>query len=132
MSKSLPVMQAKAAIDKAFPGSPSPAVVVIEAKDVTAPQVTQAIANFEQKAIASGYAFSPSRCSVSKDHSVARLYVPIKGDGHNAQAVASMKALRNSVVPQTLNSTRASRRRSPARQPAPRTSARSCAIARRS
>jgi uncharacterized membrane protein YdfJ with MMPL/SSD domain len=30
--------------------------------------------------------------------------VPIKGDGHNAQAVASMKALRSSVVPQTLNS----------------------------
>ena len=42
--------------------------------------------------------------SVPKDHSVARLYVPIKGDGHNAQAVASMKALRSSVVPQTLNS----------------------------
>ena len=37
MSKNLPVMQAKAAIDKAFPGSPSPAVVVIEAKDVTTP-----------------------------------------------------------------------------------------------
>ena len=52
MSKSLPVMQAKAAIDKAFPGSPSPAVVVIEAKDVTTPRVTQAIANFEQAAIA--------------------------------------------------------------------------------
>ena len=50
MSKNLPVMQAKAAIDKAFPGSPSPAVVVIEAKDVTAPRVTQAIANFEQTA----------------------------------------------------------------------------------
>jgi putative drug exporter of the RND superfamily len=104
MSKSLPVMQAKAAIDKAFPGSPSPAVVVIEGRDVTAPQVTQAIANFEQKAIAGGYAFKPFTLSVSKDHSVARLYVPIKGDGHNAQAVASMKALRSSVVPQTLNS----------------------------
>ena len=52
MSKSLPVMQAKAAIDKAFPGSPSPAVVVIEAKDVTTPRVTQAIANFEQAALA--------------------------------------------------------------------------------
>jgi uncharacterized membrane protein YdfJ with MMPL/SSD domain len=104
MSKSLPAMQAKAAIDKAFPGSPSPAVVVIEAKDVTAPEVTQAIANFEGTAVKSGYAFKPFTLSVSKDHSVARLYVPIKGDGHNAQAVASMKALRNSVVPQTLNS----------------------------
>jgi uncharacterized membrane protein YdfJ with MMPL/SSD domain len=97
-------MQAKAAIDKAFPGSPSPAVVVIEAKDVTAPEVTQAIANFEGTAVKSGYAFKPFTLSVSKDHSVARLYVPIKGDGHNAQAVASLKALRNSVVPRTLNS----------------------------
>jgi putative drug exporter of the RND superfamily len=104
MSKSLPVMKAKAAIDKAFPGSPSPAVVVIEARDVTTPAVTQAIANFEQEAIASGYAFKPFTLNVSRDHSVARLYVPIKGDGHNAQAVASMKALRSSVVPQTLNS----------------------------
>ena len=104
MSKNLPVMKAKAAIDKAFPGSPSPAVVVIEAKDVTTPEVTQAIANFEQTAVADGYAFKPFTLSVSKDHSVARLYVPIKGDGHNAQAVASMKALRHSVVPRTLNS----------------------------
>jgi putative drug exporter of the RND superfamily len=104
MSKSLPVMQAKAAIDKAFPGSPSPAVVVIEAKDVTAPQVTQAIAGFEQEAISSGHAFRPFTLQVSQDHSVARLYVPIKGDGHNDEAVASMKALRTTVVPQTLNS----------------------------
>src|SRR4051812_23107182 len=102
MSKSLPVMQAKAAIDKAFPGSPSPAVVVIEARDVTAPQVTQAIADFEQQAVAGGYAFKPFTLSVSRDHSVARLYVPIRGDGHNAQAVASMKALRSNVVPRTL------------------------------
>src|SRR6476646_2673696 len=104
MSKSLPVMQAKSAIDKAFPGSPSPAVVVIEAKDVTTPQVTQAIANFEQKAVASGHVFRPFTLQVSPDHTVARLYAPIKGDGHNAAAVASMQALRDSVVPQTLNS----------------------------
>jgi len=104
MSKSLPVMQAKAAIDKAFPGSPSPAVVVIEAKDVTTPQVKDAIANFEQTAVATGNASRPFTLAVSQDHTVARLYVPIKGDGHNAEAVRSMKALRNSVVPQTLNS----------------------------
>jgi uncharacterized membrane protein YdfJ with MMPL/SSD domain len=105
MSKSLPVMQAKSAIDKAFPGSPSPAVVVIEAKDVTTPQVKGAIASFENAAIASGHASRPFTLSVSPDHTVARLYVPIKGDGHNAEAVRSVKALRQSIVPQTLNST---------------------------
>jgi putative drug exporter of the RND superfamily len=102
MSRSLPVMQAKAAIDKAFPGSPSPAVVVVEARDVTAPRVTHAIASFEAAAVQSGHAFRPFTLSISKDHSVARLYVPIKGDGHNAAAVESMKVLRNTVVPNTL------------------------------
>jgi RND superfamily putative drug exporter len=102
MSKSLPVMQAKGAIDRAFPGSPSPAVVVIEAKDVTTPRVTQAIGRFEQAALASRHAFRPFTLSISRDHSVARLYVPIKGDGHNAAAVESMKVLRNRVVPSTL------------------------------
>jgi len=77
-------------------------VVVIEAKDVTSPRVTQAIANFEQAAIESGHAFRPFTLSVSKDHSVARLYVPIKGDGHNAAAVESMQVLRHTVVPSTL------------------------------
>ena len=43
MSDDLPVMQAKAQIDKAFPGSPSPAVVVLEASDVTAPEVDEAV-----------------------------------------------------------------------------------------
>ena len=104
MSKSLPVMQAKSAIDTAFPGSPSPAVVVIEAKDVTTPAVKGAIANFEHKAVASGHVFEPFTVQVSADHTVARVYAPIKGDGHNARAVASMQALRDSIVPQTLNS----------------------------
>jgi RND superfamily putative drug exporter len=102
MSKSLPVMQAKAAIDKAFPGSPSPAVVVIEGKDVTTPRVSQAIASFEQAALESGHAFRPFTLAVSKDHTVARLYVPIKGDGHDAAAVESMKVLRNQIAPRTL------------------------------
>jgi RND superfamily putative drug exporter len=102
MSKSLPVMQAKASIDKAFPGSPSPAVVVIEAKDVTTPEVQGAIGNFEQAAVASGHVLPPFTLQVSKDHTVARLYAPLKGDGHNAEAVRSMHALRDTVVPQTL------------------------------
>ena len=43
-------MQAKGAIDKAFPGSPSPAVVVIEAKDVTRPRGDAGDRDFEQGA----------------------------------------------------------------------------------
>ena len=94
--------------------------------DVTAPEVKQAIAELRAEGRRrAGTRSSPSRSRVSQDHTVARLYVPIKGDGHNAEAVASMKALRSSdraADPQLDRGRR--RRRSPARPPAPRTSAR--------
>ena len=84
MSKDLPVMQAKAQIEKAFPGSPSPAVVVLEAKDVTTTEVGDAVRRFEQAAVASGQARAPFTTRVSDDHTVIALVVPIAGDGHDA------------------------------------------------
>ena len=105
MSKSLPVMQAKAAIDKAFPGSPSPAVVVIEAKDVTTPQVTQAIANFEQKAIASGHVFQPVHAAgLVGSHGRARCTRPSRATATTTRPWPRCRRCATTVVPQTLNS----------------------------
>src|SRR3954454_761337 len=69
MSKDLPVMQAKAEIDRAFPGSPSPAVVVLQGDDVPSPTVTAAVQRFERAAIASGQAREPFTTRVSDDRS---------------------------------------------------------------
>ena len=99
MSKDLPVMQAKAQIDKAFPGSPSPAVVVLEASDVTAPEVGDAVRRFEQAAVASGQARAPFTTRVSDDHTVMSLVVPIAGDGHDEAAINAMQELRDHIVP---------------------------------
>ena len=99
MSKDLPVMQAKAQIDKAFPGSPSPAVVVLEADDVTAPEVGNAIRRFEQAAVASGQARAPFTTRVSDDRKVMALVVPIAGDGHDQAAIDAMQELRDRIVP---------------------------------
>jgi uncharacterized membrane protein YdfJ with MMPL/SSD domain len=99
MSKDLPVMQAKAQIDKAFPGSPSPAVIVLQAKDVTAPAVTEAVRRFEQTAIASGQARPPFVSEVSRDRSVMQLIVPIAGDGHDGAALHAAETLRQDVLP---------------------------------
>ena len=86
MSKSMPVMQAKAAINKAFPGLPSPAVIVVEAKDVTTPEVTGAIGNFEKAAIASGHAFPRSRCR-------SRRTTPSRGCTHRSRATGTTTRL---------------------------------------
>ena len=80
MSKSLPVMQAKSAIDKAFPGSPSPAVVVIEGPATSRrPRSSRRSRTSSRRPSPTGTRSSPSPSNVSADHSVARLYVPIKG-----------------------------------------------------
>ena len=50
LPRDLPVMQVIARADKAFPGGPLPAEVVVSAPDVTAPPVTAAIAALERKA----------------------------------------------------------------------------------
>ncbi len=105
MSNDLPVMQGKAAIEKAFPGSPSPAVVAIQADDVTASPVKAAINRFESAAVASGVAHRPFVIRVSSDRSTAELIVPIAGNGHDAAAIAAMKTLRRSIVPSTLTAT---------------------------
>ena len=99
MSEKLPVMQAKAAIDKAFPGSPSPAVVVLQADDVSSPEVSAAVREFEQTAIASGKAKEPFTTRISDDGRTMALIVPIIGDGHDAAAIAAMKTIREDVVP---------------------------------
>ena len=50
----LPVMQTYDRIQAAFPGGPLPAVVVVQADDVTAPAVQQGIEEMTDKALASG------------------------------------------------------------------------------
>jgi RND superfamily putative drug exporter len=50
----LPIMQTYARIQQAFPGGPLPAVVVVQAGDVTAPAVAQSITRMTDAALATG------------------------------------------------------------------------------
>ena len=61
LPRDLEVMQAYDRIDAAFPGGGVPAVTVIKADDVTAPDVQSAIADLKQQAIASGQLDKPNR-----------------------------------------------------------------------
>ena len=55
----LPVMQTYDRIQAAFPGGPLPALVVVQADDVTSPAVQQGIEEMTDKALASGQMSEP-------------------------------------------------------------------------
>src|SRR5215213_9038938 len=102
-SRSLPVMQTYDRIQGAFPGGPVPAVVVVEAKDVTAAPVVAGMKAMSDKAIADGVANKPIDVDVSKDKSVAMVSMPLAGNGTDDKAYAALDELRADVIPATID-----------------------------
>src|SRR3712207_9593568 len=84
MSRSQPIIQTLDRIDAAFPGGSVPASVAIKAKDVTTPEVQQAIKQLHDKAIATGQLSEPSSVEVNPDKTVATVSLSIMGKGTDA------------------------------------------------
>ena len=102
LPRDLPVMQVIARADKAFPGGPLPAEVVVSAPDVTAPPVTAAIAALERKAAASGLMGRSLGVDVSASKRAARVHIPLAGTGTDATSNHALDVLREQVVPATI------------------------------
>ncbi|MBJ7452706.1 MAG: MMPL family transporter [Blastococcus sp.] len=102
LPQDLPVIQTYERISEAFPGGPSPAEVVIEADDVTAPQVTAAIADLRELALASGQMFEPIEVATDDAGTVAVVSVPLAGDGEDQVSRDALAALEDDVIPATV------------------------------
>jgi RND superfamily putative drug exporter len=102
LPRSIPIVDTYVRIQKAFPGAQTPAQVVVEAPDVNAPGMQQAIGAFEQRALASGRMFEPIRQFVNPAHTVVRIEVPLAGNGDDAKALAALHLLRSDVLPSTI------------------------------
>jgi RND superfamily putative drug exporter len=89
-------------LQKAFPGGDEPAVVAIQANDVTSAPVRQAVAELKQKALASGQMNNPIEVEVSRDKTVATVDIPLAGDGTNDVSLAALSTLRDEILPQTV------------------------------
>jgi uncharacterized membrane protein YdfJ with MMPL/SSD domain/pimeloyl-ACP methyl ester carboxylesterase len=98
----LEVVQTYKRMQQAFPGSALPANVIVKAANVNAPAVREAISRLEQRALASGRAREPITIAVNKVGTVANITLPIKGSGTDKQADASLKLLRETIIPQTV------------------------------
>ncbi|HXV58176.1 MAG TPA: MMPL family transporter [Gaiellaceae bacterium] len=99
---SLEVIKTYKRMQEAFPGTALPANVVVKAPNVNAPGVRAAITELEQRALASGQMYEPITVKVNKSATVANITVPIAGEGTDAASYASLRVLRDSIVPETV------------------------------
>jgi RND superfamily putative drug exporter len=95
----LKIVRTYARIQRAFPGSQTPAVVVVEAPNVESPQLLRAYDLFRQRALATGELFAPFTVNVNPDRTVARIDFAIAGNGDNATSLAALHTLRETVIP---------------------------------
>jgi uncharacterized membrane protein YdfJ with MMPL/SSD domain len=100
--RSLTVMQTYRQMQEAFPGKALPANVVVKAPSVRTPAAQSAIAELRRRAVASGRAFEPITVDVNQAGTVANITVPIAGNGTNAASSEAFRALRGTIVPETV------------------------------
>ena len=100
--RSLPVVQAYTKMQQSFPGKALPANVVVTAPNVKAPAVQDAIRRLERQALASGRMHQPITVDVNPDRTLARVSIPLVGDGTNTASEHALQTLRGSVVPKTV------------------------------
>jgi uncharacterized membrane protein YdfJ with MMPL/SSD domain len=100
----LKVVQTYDRINQAFPGTPTPATVVVQARDVASPEARAALADLRTRALASGLMKEPIETSVNARHTVAKVDIPLVGNGDDARSQAALNVLRKHVVPAALGS----------------------------
>jgi RND superfamily putative drug exporter len=98
----LPGMQVYARIQKAFPGGPLPAEVVVSARNVTAAPVAAGIRSLERAAVATGQMREPITVDISASREAARVSIPLAGGGTDATSNRALDTLRHRVIPSTV------------------------------
>ena len=102
LPSSLPIMKTYHRLQQAFPGGPQPAQVVVSASDMRGPEVQRAIRSLEREALASGQMHRPITVDVNPARTLARISVPLAGDGTNTASRSALHTLRTSIVPKTV------------------------------
>jgi RND superfamily putative drug exporter len=100
--KSMDVVQTYNRMQEAFPGKALPASVVVRAPNINAPAMRDAIAELERTALAGGQAHEPITIDTNRAGTIANITVPINGTGTDAASQASLAALREELIPETV------------------------------
>jgi RND superfamily putative drug exporter len=102
LPRKLEVMKVYDRMQAAFPGGQVPAVVTLEAADVTTPQIASAVHEMGRKAFATGTMNGPLDTTVSPDRHVLSVSIPMKGDGADNRSMDALAALRGGIVEDTV------------------------------
>jgi uncharacterized membrane protein YdfJ with MMPL/SSD domain len=102
LPRNLAVIKTYHRIEQAYGANPVPAQVVISAPNVDSTPVAAAIANLKRDALASGQMHQPITVEVNRQHTLARVSIPLIGDGTNAASERALQTLRGSLVPKTF------------------------------
>lgn len=106
LPQNTPALRTFNRIQQAFPGGPAPALVVVEAPDITTPRILAAGRAFEQAALATGQVNQPITYIVNPARTAAIIQVPLAGNGENAASDRALATLRDRVIPATLGQVR--------------------------
>ncbi len=100
LPKSQPELRAFHAIDDAFPGSGTGAIVAVKGGD--AARIQTAIDDLKAKALASGEMQNPIQVEKSADGTAYQVEIPLAGDGTDAVSIHALATLREDLVPATI------------------------------
>jgi RND superfamily putative drug exporter len=98
LPRSLPIVQTYERVTRAFPGSQTPAEVVVKADDVTAPAYVKAYRRAQLAALGTGQLYEPFHVFVNPDKTVARIELSVAGSGDDAASYRALHALRSKVI----------------------------------
>ena len=102
LPQDLSVVKVYKRLQNAFPGEAEPAVVVVRAQSIDDPSVQTQIRRLEHNALATGQVHEPITVDVNPARTVARIELPIDGNGTDAPAYASLSTIRDQVIPGTI------------------------------
>jgi RND superfamily putative drug exporter len=100
--KNAAAVQTMAAIQRAFPQTPSPAEVVVTGPDLTGPKVTAAVDALRARAAAGGAIHNPVTSTAIGGGRALVVDVPLAGNGTDTASDNALLTLRNQILPDTL------------------------------
>ena len=102
LPKSAPTVNTIQRVEDAFSnGNVSPAIVAIEG-NTDSPATRQAIAALRARSLASGEVRKPIEVDVNASHDVARVTIPLVGNGVDDKSIHALNTLRDDILPATV------------------------------
>jgi len=102
----IPVVRTLLAVQKAFPGGPAPAKVVVTGPQLDGPPVRRAISALQARAADRGEIRAPIAGTLLDHGQVLVISVPLAGDGTDAASGRALATLRDQALPATLGRVR--------------------------